>query len=184
MPDEDLLIKLLLDLKLTISQFFGLWLINARRNDLIDDYNKVIGNLLTEAEQQDLIKRGFVATNSGGYKITEAFTRIFYDKELAARAIWAEYPYQVIGKDGTMYPLKGMPYYKFANNYFGEHYKGIQAEHDEILADIKFANSKGYIRTSIEKFFLSYAYRDIRRIRKSEVLDKSSINTISRLNEF
>jgi hypothetical protein len=162
--------------KLTQAQFLFLYLIYRKKLDAIIKYKEAVptedGSMIGKPSIEDLIKRGFVlkvdeGISADSFMITEKFHKLFLKNiHVAAQEFWDKYP-GFVRIQGVATPLTNMDKYAFANIY-GERIDYSVDEHLEVMKDLEFGVQQSLVRTSIEKFVRSEAWKKLREIRLNQ----------------
>lgn len=169
-------VDFIIENKLTQSQFLFLYLLYRNKFSCIVKYKNSFptedGSMIGKPAIEDLIKRGFVnkvdeGISANSFMITEKFHKLFLkNHHIAAQEFWDRYP-GFVRIQGIATPLTNMDKYVFANIY-AERIDYSVDEHLEVLKDLEFGVQQSLIRTSIEKFVRSEAWKKLRDLRLNQ----------------
>lgn len=156
---------------LTQSQFLLLHLLYKKDMKYIEmfkerfptDDKTMIGKILTD----DLIKHGWIkVSKTGDLTVTDKFRKLYVTDEIALNELINVYP-AFFEKDGVKIPLVTVNKFQYALKYGRKIYNSID-EHNEVLKDLEFAESKGLINFGIAKFIDAEFWTKLRPMRLGE----------------
>lgn len=158
---------------LTQEQFLFLYLIYKGRKDLIIKYKTTFpneeGTMIGKIWIQKLFDKNWLVHTDKGIEITTKFKEIFCNPIDVAEELINVYP-STMEINGKIVPLTAIDTITVSNLYMPKILNN-QAEHDEVLKDIKYGIIHNMIGLSLKNFILSKYWLSIRKIRKATVDD-------------
>jgi len=166
---EDSYLDFLILNRLTQPQFLLLHLIYKKRIDLLRKYKQAFptddGTIIGKRLTDELIQRGFliIKEEGGGFEIGKEFLKLYIDSREATEQIFRIYP-TYYHKSGLDIPLNIMDRRTFSKIY-EEAIIYSNAEHIEVIKDIKYGKLHNLIIIPIDKFVKSHYWKVLRKQR-------------------
>ncbi len=194
MIDVKQYIPFLIKLGITQEEFLLLYLlylaeyIDTSHFDLLGAYIKHFGKdidgkriMITEAEKASLVQRGWLQKGgAAGYTVTPKFANHFSNMDLGEEFICSYPAFTKINNinipliSGNRQEIKKAYVTMIANSL---------SEHNEMLADLKYAITHNLINMKITNYLSSHFYKSIREMRLKDTSDPSTINFNQMINK-
>jgi hypothetical protein len=158
---------------LTQGQFLLLYLVYKNRLDLVKKYKETYptqdGTMIGQLWIDKLFQKEWLIKNGNKTEVSIKFREQFCDKIDIAEELILLYP-STMEIEGKIVPLTAVDVMEFADLYYMK-ILGSQAEHLDILKDIKYGIENNMLNISIKKFVQSSYWKALRKKRVASIDD-------------